>query len=72
MNKSVTLIGVIMFVLGLIAQVYLVTTTHTGLFGFTSTDTSTPFQQFSFPLLIGGLVLIIIGLFLPKNASLQS
>jgi hypothetical protein len=55
-------IGVVLVLLGIGAWIYQTTTQHDILWGlFHWTSTSTPYQAYALPMLIGGVVLIIVG-----------
>ena len=70
MNKVLLIIGIIALVLGIFAQVYSVTTTHSQVFGlFTTTETTNPFDYLSVPLIAGGIILIIVGLFVRGDSN---
>ena len=62
MNKTLLIIGIVVLVLGIFANIYSVTTTQSHLFGLYSTSSSSnPYLTYSVPFLIGGIVLIIVG-----------
>ena len=68
MNKSLIIIGVVVLVLGIFANVYSETTTQEHLWGLYSTsDTSTPYSPYSTMLLIGGIILILIGVLIKEG-----
>ena len=70
MNQALVIIGVVAVVLGLFASIYTVVTTEEHAWGlFTSTETSAPYARFSLPVLIGGIVLIVVGIFVGNNKS---
>ena len=61
-SNSLIVIGIIVLVLGIFANIYSITTSQSHLWGFYSTsNTSTPYSTYSIPFLIGGIVLIIVG-----------
>lgn len=62
MNKALIIIGVVVLVLGIFANVYSETTTNEYLWGLYSTSsTSIPYSSYSTMLLIGGIILILAG-----------
>lgn len=62
MNKTLLIIGIVVLALGILANVYSTTTTESHLFGLYSTSsTSNPYSNYSVPLLIGGIILVIVG-----------
>ncbi|MCX6741719.1 MAG: hypothetical protein NTX24_00900 [Candidatus Pacearchaeota archaeon] len=70
MNKTLLIIGVIVLVLGILAQIYSVTTTEDYVFGlFTKSITSQPYDYLAIPLIVGGAVLIIVGLAVRGNSE---
>lgn len=61
MNKTLLIIGIVILALGIFANIYSETTTQSHLFGLYSTSSvSNPFSDYSFALLIGGVILIIV------------
>ena len=61
-SSSLIVIGIVFLVLGIFASIYSITTTQSHLWGLYSTsNASTPYNTYSIPLLIGGIILIIIG-----------
>jgi len=64
MNKSLLIIGIIVLLIGIFTGAY--TTSQSHLFGLFST-TSSPYADFSIPLMIGGIVLIIVSIFIGKK-----
>ena len=62
MKALLIVIGIVLILLGIGAGVYQTTTTESHLFGlFSTSSTSTPYQSYMVPLIIGGAVLIIVG-----------
>jgi len=63
-DSSYTLLiitGIVFLFLGIFASAYSITTSQSHLWGLYSTSTtSTPYYEYSIPLLIGGIILIII------------
>jgi hypothetical protein len=66
MNTILVGIGVVVAIIGLIAGALVITTPQ--LFGLVNTE-STPYAQYMIPLIIGGLVLVIVGAFVPSKKS---
>jgi membrane-bound ClpP family serine protease len=66
MNAILVGIGVVVAIIGLIAGALVITTPQ--LFGLVNTE-STPYAQYMIPLIIGGLVLVIVGAFVPSKKS---
>jgi hypothetical protein len=68
MNKTLLIIGIIALVLGILAQIYSVTTTEDYVFGlFTKSITTQPYDYLAIPLIVGGAVLIIVGVAVRNN-----
>ncbi|MDP3882343.1 MAG: hypothetical protein Q8Q31_05695 [Nanoarchaeota archaeon] len=71
MNAIVVSIGIIVLILSALAYAYTVTEKDEALGGLIEDeDTKVPYRSFAFPLLLVGLVLIIIGAFLPKKKEI--
>ena len=60
MNVGILIVGVVMLCLGLYAGAYTVEVDN-GIFG---EDLENPYQMYSIPLFIGGIVLIVVGGFI--------
>jgi len=60
MNKTLVLIGAVLVIAGVIAGAYSVSQSQ--MFGMFTTS-SIPYQNFAIPLIVGGVVLIIAGIF---------
>jgi len=70
MNYIVVGIGVALVIIGIFAQVFAVTTEDEALGGLIQTeDVERPYQQFGLPLIIGGVVVVLIGLFIPGRRT---
>lgn len=70
MNTGLLLIGIIVILLGIGAMIYEETQTTSELWGLTSkTTTSNPYQEYSFPLIIGGVVLVVVGAFVGRGSE---
>ena len=67
-GKTVLIIGVVVLVLGLAAQIYTVTTTEEeGILNQEETKLINPYAGYSVPLMVGGIILIIAGIALKGN-----
>ncbi|MFA4960890.1 MAG: hypothetical protein WC548_04480 [Candidatus Pacearchaeota archaeon] len=62
MKNGLVIIGAILIVLGIFAYAYTVTVTDEGLGGlYEDEDIETPYRTYSYPLIIVGIVLVIVG-----------
>ena len=66
-NKPLILIGVIVLLLGIAAGIYeeTQTTDIAGILAASTTDK--PYQDYSIPLIVGGIILIIVGVFIGRK-----
>lgn len=70
MNKPIAIIGIVFLLISVFAYFYSVTEKESYLGGLiTDTDTEFPFRNYSFVLFIGGLILLIVGIFLNKKGG---
>ena len=68
MKGVILVLGVLLLLAGFGALFYTQTTTQSQLFGaFTTSTTQKPFEQLGYPLIIGGVVLLIVGAALPSS-----
>jgi uncharacterized membrane protein len=73
MKNALVIIGVVLIALGIFAYVYTITVEDEALGGIIETeDTETPYRPFSYPLIIVGIVLIIIGVLYPDGRRTYS
>ncbi|ODS36021.1 hypothetical protein BEH94_01800 [Candidatus Altiarchaeales archaeon WOR_SM1_SCG] len=63
-NTTLILIGIVIALLGIAAGIYEETQTA-GIAGIlTTTTTDKPYQDYSIPLIVGGIILLIVGAFI--------
>ena len=68
MENTLIIVGIIFIVFGLFAGVHTTSTTESFLGGlFTNEELERPYQMYSIPLIVGGIVLILIGALQNKN-----
>ena len=68
MNQILIIMGVIMLVFSIFAFTYVVVTTDEYLGGLvTEEETETPFRGYTLPLIIGGIILVLVGAFMPNK-----
>jgi uncharacterized membrane protein len=73
MKNALVIIGVILVILGIFAFFYTVTLTDESLGGlYEDEETEEPYRVFSYPLIIVGIVLIILGLVYPGRENEMS
>ncbi|MCX6769840.1 MAG: hypothetical protein NT051_04140 [Candidatus Micrarchaeota archaeon] len=61
MNKTLAMIGIVLVIAGVITGAYSISQSQ--MFGLFTTS-STPYQEYMIPLIVGGLVLIIAGMYM--------
>jgi hypothetical protein len=68
MNKTILIIGIIVLIVGVAANIFTSTTTQSHMFGmFSTSSTTAPYAVYSFPLIVGGIILIIVGFALKEG-----
>ena len=72
MNKALIIMGVIVLIIGIAANIYSVTTSESHFFGlFSTTNTSIPYVALAIPLVVGGMVLVLVGLVMKEGSEAQ-
>jgi formate hydrogenlyase subunit 3/multisubunit Na+/H+ antiporter MnhD subunit len=70
MNLILIIMGVVMLVFSIFAFTYIIVTTDEYLGGIvTEEETETPFRGYTVPLIIGGIILILVGAFMPTKTE---
>lgn len=70
MNRTLVIIGVVFLALGILANLYTVVTKEKIFFGmFEDTETTTPYDEYTVPLFVVAIILILIGALVKKNSG---
>jgi hypothetical protein len=67
-NQAVIMIGILFIVLGVLASAYTVIIEKDRLIG-TDIDTSKPYQGYSVPMIVAGVILVLVGAVIPEEST---
>ncbi|MFW5846700.1 MAG: hypothetical protein ACOCUU_00935 [Nanoarchaeota archaeon] len=68
MNKTISIIGIVILILAATSYIYYETERQEYFGGFVEdTDISHPYREYTFPLFVGGLVLLIVGILINQE-----